>query len=136
MFQNIDSLDVFSSILLQSYFISAFKLWHIQFLKSNNLQYNTLDRWVDGTINSSAKCLMFQALFFLWSFINLGHSKLFFFIFVIETIFAKNFARNHENKIILGTSDAWSMSRSSINPVNHIELYWRLSDLKSCMYKY
>jgi hypothetical protein len=26
-----------------------------------------------------------------------------------ERIFAKNFARNYEKKIILGTSDAWSM---------------------------
>ena len=32
------------------------------------------------------------------------------------TIFAKNFARNHEKKIILGTSDAWLMSRSSQRP--------------------
>ena len=28
-------------------------------------------------------------------------------------IFAKNFARNYEKKIILGTSDAWSMSHLS-----------------------
>ena len=28
-------------------------------------------------------------------------------------IFAKNFARNYEKKIILGTSDIWSMSCSS-----------------------
>ena len=28
-------------------------------------------------------------------------------------IFAKNFVRNYEKKIILGTSDAWSMSRLS-----------------------
>ena len=31
-------------------------------------------------------------------------------------IFAKNFARNYEKKIILGTSDNWSMSRSSQRP--------------------
>ena len=32
----------------------------------------------------------------------------------IETIFAKNFARNYEKKMILGTSEeAWSMIRSS-----------------------
>ena len=32
----------------------------------------------------------------------------------IETIFAKNFARNYEKKrIILGTSDAWSTSHLS-----------------------
>ena len=33
-------------------------------------------------------------------------------------IFAKNFARNYEKEIILGTSDAWSMSRSSQRPTN------------------
>ena len=31
----------------------------------------------------------------------------------IETIFVKNFARNYEKKIILGTSDAWSTSHLS-----------------------
>ena len=31
--------------------------------KSDNLQYNTLGRWVDGTNDSSIKCLMFQVLF-------------------------------------------------------------------------
>ena len=35
---------------------------------------------------------------------------------LIETIFAKHFARNYEKKIIPGTSDAWSMSRSSHRP--------------------
>jgi hypothetical protein len=34
------------------------------FLKSNNLHYNTLGRWVNGINDSSTKCLMFQALFF------------------------------------------------------------------------
>ena len=39
-------------------------------------------------------------------------------------IFAKNFSKNYEKKIILGTSDAWSMSRSSqrtSNPAYYIE---------------
>ena len=31
-------------------------------------------------------------------------------------IFAKNFARNYEKNIILGTSEAWSMSHSSQRP--------------------
>ena len=31
-------------------------------------------------------------------------------------IFAKNFARKYEKIIILGTSDAWSMSHSSQQP--------------------
>ena len=34
-------------------------------LKSDNLQYNTLGHWVDGTNESSTKRLMFQVLFFL-----------------------------------------------------------------------
>ena len=38
----------------------------------------------------------------------------------IERIFAKNFAKNYEKKIILGTSDAWSMRRSSHQPSNII----------------
>ena len=31
-------------------------------------------------------------------------------------IFAKNFTRNYEKKIILGTSDAWSLSDLSHRP--------------------
>ena len=34
-------------------------------LKSNNLQYNTLGHWFDGTNDSSTKRLMFQGLYFL-----------------------------------------------------------------------
>ena len=51
----------------------------------------------------------------------------------IETIFAKNFERNYE-KTILGTSDAWSMRRSShrpINPAYYIEDCW-ISNLGFC----
>ena len=33
-------------------------------------------------------------------------------------IFAKNFARNYEKEIILGTSDTWSMSRLFQRPSN------------------
>ena len=33
-------------------------------------------------------------------------------------IFEKNFARNYEKKIILGTSDAWSIRRSSHQPID------------------
>ena len=33
-------------------------------LETDNLQYNTLGRWVDGTIVSLTKRLMFQVLFF------------------------------------------------------------------------
>ena len=34
----------------------------------------------------------------------------------IERVFAKNFARFDEKKIILGTSDAWSTSHLSNRP--------------------
>ena len=37
-------------------------------LKSNNLQYNTLGCWVNGTNDSSTKCLMFQAFYFIISY--------------------------------------------------------------------
>ena len=33
-------------------------------LKSDNLQYDTVDRWVAGTIDLSTKRLMFQVIFF------------------------------------------------------------------------
>ena len=39
------------------------------YLKSNKLQYNTLARWVDGTNDSSTKCLMFQAFAFFHTFL-------------------------------------------------------------------
>ena len=60
---------------------------------------------------------------------NLGHSKLFISYFCkvikkIERIFAKNFARNYEKKIILGTSDVGSPSRLAhkpSDPAYHIE---------------
>ena len=51
--------------------------------KSVNLQYITLGCLDDGTNESSTKSLMFQVLFFLILFIDLGHSKLFIFICVI-----------------------------------------------------
>ena len=43
-------------------------------------------------------------------------------------VFAKIFVRNYEKEIILGTSDAWLMSRLSQRPS---VLYGRLSDFKA-----
>ena len=43
---------------------------------------------------------------------------------LIETIFAKNVAKHYEKKILLGASDAWSMShlsQRSSEPVYYIE---------------
>ena len=89
-------------------------------MKSVNLQYFTLGWFNDGTNESLSKSLMFQILFFFsLLFIDLGHSKLVIFIFVIswknKKIFAKKFARNHEKKIALGTSDTWSTNQSINN---------------------
>ena len=40
-------------------------------------------------------------------------------------MFAKNFARNYEKKIILGTSDTWLMTvRPSKPTTHHIEDCW------------
>ena len=69
-------------------------------------------------------------IIFFRLFIDLGHSKLFTFIFVffgkikkqIESIFAKNSARNYEKKI-LGKLDAWltiHLSHRPSNPAYHI----------------
>ena len=54
-----------------------------QDVKSVNLQYNTPGCLDDRTNKSSTKSLMFQVLFFFILFIDLEHSKLFIFIFVI-----------------------------------------------------
>ena len=86
---------------------------HIEYriLKSDNLQYNKLVRWADGTNDSSTKRLMFQEFFFIISY-RLRALKTLYFHFCnfikkkIERVFAKNFARFYEKKKILGTSDA------------------------------
>ena len=71
-------------------------------------------------------------------FIGWGHSKLFVFSFVniykkikkyIEIVFAKKFWRNHENWIILGTSDTWLTSHLSQQTSVS---YCRLSDFSIC----
>ena len=43
--------------------------------------------------------------------------------------FAKNFVRNYKKKMILGTSDAWSMIHLSHQPSNRAWIYldWRIS---------
>jgi hypothetical protein len=91
-------------------------------LKSVNLQYSMLGCLDDGTNDLSTKSLMFQVLFSLILFYRLRALKTPYFYFCnfikkkIEMIFAKNFARNHEKKIILGTSDAWLTIRLSHRP--------------------
>ena len=45
--------------------------------KSDNLQYDMLGRWDDGTIVSSTKRLMFQVLFFFHNFLKNSFKKSF-----------------------------------------------------------
>ena len=71
---------VIQCVRLAPFFILAVLFWTGLVLKSVNLQYNTLDRWVDGTNDSSTKCLMFQAS--LFSIFHWGHSKLLISYFV------------------------------------------------------
>ena len=71
----IRAIPQWNEILSEGYF-------YIHIHKSVNLQYITLGCLDDGTNESSTKSLMFQVLFLI-IFIDLGHSKLFIFIFVI-----------------------------------------------------
>ena len=90
--------------------------------------------WVTGTNDSSTKRLMFQALFFpIISFKilckNCFHFFSYFSFYNFTKIKVKSFEspksiRNYERKIMLGTSDAWLMSRLSnrtSEPAYHIE---------------
>ena len=91
----------------------------IAYQKSNNLQYNTLCRWVDGKIISLTKCLMFQVLFlFVISCKVLCKNPFNYFFYNFTKIKIKSFEcpksiRNYEKKIMLGTSDVWSLSSLS-----------------------
>ena len=49
------------------------------FQKSDNLQHNTLVRWDKWLVNQASDV---PSIIFLWFLIDLGHSKLFIFIFV------------------------------------------------------
>ena len=91
-------------------------------IKSNNVQYNMRGHWVAGTNDSSINCLMFQVLFFSHDFLQNSLQKSFQFIFYFFYDFTKmniksfgypKSIRNYEKEIMLGTSDAWLMSRSS-----------------------
>ena len=77
---------------------------------------------------------MFQVLFLFRLFIDLGHSKLFTFIFVffLKKIgwkyFCKHFCKKSWKEIILGTSDAWLTSHSSHRPGDRAWIYLRLTN--------
>ena len=86
---------------------------------------------------------MFQVLFFFRLFIELGHSKLFTFMFVFFfqnkqidwKYFCKEFCKKSWKKIILGTSDAWSTIHLSHRPSDRAWIYLRLTNFKATFSK-
>ena len=52
-----------------------------KYKESNNLQYNTLGRWINWTIVSLTICLIFQLLFLFQNFLQNSLEKFFQFIF-------------------------------------------------------
>ena len=93
-----------------------------------------LGRWVDGTIISLTKRLMFQVLFFYIISCkiickNIFNLFIFYFFITLQNIksfeFPKLLFYFQSIKIILGPSDAWSMRRLTQRPSVS---YWRLSD--------
>ena len=110
-------------------------------MKSDNLQYNTLARWVNGTNNSSTKRLMFQSLFFL-SIISyrLRALKTLYFYFcnfikknkkIDRKDFCKEFCKKSWKK-----NNAWNIRRlvdDSFVPSSKQPsiLYCKLTDFKS-----
>ena len=84
-----------------------------------------MGRRVDGTIVSLTKHLIFQVLFLFLNFLQNSLQKLFQFIFLFFYNFTKikinsfecpKSIRNYE-KIMLGTSDAWSLRHLSHRPI-------------------
>ena len=63
---------------------------HTMIVKFDNLQYNTLGRWVAGTNDSLTKRLMFQVLFFFPDFLQNSLQKSFQFIFLFFLLNYKN----------------------------------------------
>ena len=59
---NINNQDVKIETDVNDLLFERYNVVRVQ--KSDNLQYNTLVCWADGTNDSSTKCLMFQAFFF------------------------------------------------------------------------
>ena len=70
--------------------------------------------WANETNDSSTKCLTFQVFFFIISY-RLRALKTLYFHFCnsIKKKNWKGFCKELQKKIMLGTSDAWSMSHLS-----------------------
>ena len=91
-------------------------------MKLVNLQYNMLGRWAKRLGDQSSDV---PSIFFFHNFLQNSLQKYFqfFFFYNFTKIKLKIFEcsksmRNYEKKIILGTSDAWSMSRLAHRPSN------------------
>ena len=89
---------------------SVITFW-FNYLKSDNLQYNTLGCWVAGTNDSSTKRLIFQVLFFFiisCKILCKNHFNLFYnFIKVkIKSFECPNFMRNNawNNRLLVDES--------------------------------
>ena len=119
-------------INLKSFFQKLIHLYHLTLQKCVNQQYNMLVCWEAGTKDLSTKRLMLQALFF----IDLGHSKLFTFIFAFFLknkridwkYFCKEFCKKPWKKLMLGTSDAWLTIHLSHRPRDRAWIYLRLTN--------
>ena len=91
----------------------------MQGFKSDNLQYNTLVRWVAVTNNSATKRLTIQVFFFIVSYRLMALKTLCFYFrkfikkIYIQTIFVKNFARNHEEKEYLELQSTSQLSQQT-----------------------
>ena len=90
-------------------------------VKSDNLQYNMLVRWADGTNDSLTKHLTFQVFFFFHNFLQTQSTQnsLFSFLYFFGKIeknklevFLQRISQDFmKKKIVLGTSDDWSTIR-------------------------
>ena len=87
-------------------------------------------RWFAGSMGhtthrpsvSCSKFFFFIIYYRLWALKTL-YTYFYKVIKKIERIFAKNFARDYKKKIILGSSEAWLMSRLSQQPSI---LFWKM----------
>ena len=102
-------------------------------LKSDNLQYNTLGRWVDGTIVWLTKCLMFQVLF-LGKLFSKILSISFKFFYNFTKIKLKSFQCPKSKPVLFSIyqNNTWTIRPlvdKTIDPATQcIYIYWRLSD--------
>ena len=81
--------------------------------ESDNLQYDTLVFWVLGTNDSSTKTRVSDVSCKILCKYRFNYSFIFLYKFTEIKI---NFLSNYKKEIMLGTSDAWSFSRSSYRP--------------------